>query len=94
MKPEIMNPPVEKGVTASDQGRSESERKITALIRKNVVGDKTLSVTAKNVKIITQGSKVTLKGPVKTEQEKNTIEAWAKQVVGVTDVDNQLEVKK
>ena len=45
-----------------------------------------------NVKIITNAGIVTLRGPVKTEQEKSAIEAKAKQVAGVTRVDNQLEI--
>ena len=81
-------------LTPMDQGNSGSETKITAAIRKGIMGDKTLSFVAKNVKVITVGSKVTLRGPVKSDQEKAAIEALAKQAAGVTEVDNQLEVKK
>jgi len=81
-------------VTPMDQGGSEAERKITAMIRKAVVADKSLSFTAKNVKIITIGGKVTLRGPVKTDGERAAIEAQARKTPGVTDVDNQIEVKK
>ena len=81
-------------LTPMDQGGSDAERQITAAIRRAVVGDKALSFTAKNVKIITTGTKVTLRGPVKSDQEKAVIEARAKQTAGVTEVDNQLEVKK
>lgn len=81
-------------LTPMDQGGSEAERNITASIRKGVVGDKSLSFTAKNVKIITNGTKVTLRGAVKTDQERSAIELRAKQTAGVTDVDNQIEVKK
>ena len=81
-------------LTPMDQGKSADERKITADIRKKVVADKNLSFTAKNVKIITIGTKVTLRGPVKSEQEKAAIEAYAKQIPGVSDVDDQLEIAK
>lgn len=81
-------------LTPMDQGNSSSELQITATIRKGLMGDKSLSFTAKNVKIITVGTKVTLRGPVKSEQEKASIEALAKQTSGVTEVDDQLEVKK
>jgi hyperosmotically inducible periplasmic protein len=81
-------------LTPMDQGTSWAETQITADVRKAVVGDKGLSFNAKNVKIVTVGSKVTLRGPVKTEQEKATIEALARQIASVTEVDNQLEVKK
>ena len=81
-------------LTPMDQGGSEAERNITAAIRKGVMGDKALSFTAKNVKIITTGTKVTLRGPVKSDQERSAIESRAKQTAGVTEVDNQIEVKK
>lgn len=81
-------------LTPTDQGNSTSETKITAAIRKGIMGDKNLSFAAKNVKVITTGSRVTLRGPVKSSEERATIEALARQTAGVTDVDNQLEVKQ
>lgn len=81
-------------LTPTDQGNSANETKITAEIRKQLVISKSLSMTAKNAKIITNGTKVTLRGTVKTEQEKSEIESVAKTASGVTAVDNQLEVKK
>ena len=80
-------------LTPMDQGNSASETKTSAAIRRGIVGDKSLSFMAKNVKIITVGTKVTLRGPVKTEQERAAVELLARQTTGVTDVDNQLEVK-
>jgi hyperosmotically inducible periplasmic protein len=80
-------------LTPMDQGNSGSETKITATIRKGIIADKTLSFTAKNVKVITIGSKVTLRGPVKSDREKTAIAELAQQTAGVSDVDNQLEVK-
>ncbi len=80
-------------LTPMDQGGG-ADRDITAAIRRAVVGDKALSFTAKNVKIITVGGKVTLRGPVKSDEEKSLIEAKAKAATGVASVDNQLEVKK
>ena len=70
------------------------DRDITAAIRRSVVADSSLSWNAKNVKIITVAGKVTLRGPVKSDAEKATIEAKTKAAAGVTEVDNQLEVKK
>jgi len=80
-------------LTPMDQGTSESDRKITQQIRQSVVKDGSLSFTAKNVKIITINGKVTLRGPVKTAAERTAIEAAAKNVAGVGQVDNQLDVK-
>jgi hyperosmotically inducible periplasmic protein len=81
-------------LTPMNQGNSADETKITASIRKGLMGDSSLSFTAKNVKVITVGTKVTLRGPVNSDQEKSAIEARAKQTAGVTEVDDQLEVKK
>jgi hyperosmotically inducible protein len=80
--------------TPGDQGENEADLKISAAIRKAVVDDNALSVNAHNVKIVTAGGVVTLRGPVKTEQERTAIESKAKQVAGVARVDNLLEVEK
>ena len=80
--------------TATAQGESKADIEMTAAIRKAVVDDKALSVNAKNVKIMTANGVVTLRGPVKSDEEKKSIEAKAKQVAGVTRVDNLLEVEK
>jgi hypothetical protein len=81
-------------LTPGDQGNGESDLKITQKIRQAVMADGSLSFTAKNVKIITVGGKVTLRGPVKSDAERAAIEAAAKSVAGAGQVDNQIEVKK
>jgi hyperosmotically inducible protein len=81
-------------LTPMDQSNSEGDLKITQQIRQAVMADGSLSFTAKNVKIITQKGRVTLRGPVKTEQERSAIDAAARKVAGTTEVDNQIEVKK
>jgi hyperosmotically inducible periplasmic protein len=78
--------------TAGDQSENEADRKITQEVRKSIVDDDKLSTSAQNVKIITNGGQVTLRGPVKSEQEKKEIESKAKQVAGVKNVENQLEI--
>jgi len=80
--------------TPGDQGENEADLKISSAIRKAVVDDKALSTNAHNVKIVTAGGVVTLRGPVKSEEEKTSIESKAKGVAGVTRVDNLLEVEK
>ena len=77
--------------TPLDQNENKADIQITADIRKRVVDTK-MSVNAHNVKIITQDGMVTLRGPVKTEDEKQTIEQIALAVAGADKVDNQLEV--
>ena len=62
-------------------------------IRRAVVADKSLSTYAHNIKIISEGGKVTLKGPVHTEDEKKAVEAKATEVAGVGNVTNEITVK-
>jgi len=78
--------------TPTDQGESEADRKISQNIRQAITADDSLSTNGKNVKIITSDGTVTLRGPVKNDQEKSTIAAKAQQVAGVQNVDNQLEI--
>lgn len=79
-------------LTPGDQGESEADRTITQRIRQEVVKSDALSLTAKNVKIITINSIVTLRGPVKNDNERTELTTIAKGTYGVTRVDNQLEV--
>ena len=79
--------------TSGDQAANETDRKISASVRESVVADNSLSMNARNVKIITSGGIVTLRGPVKSTEEKAAIESKAKQVAGVTRVDNLLEIE-
>jgi osmotically-inducible protein OsmY len=81
-----------EAVTPVDQANNEADLAVTQSIRQAVIADDSLSIAAKNVKIITVGGMVTLRGPVKTEGEKARIEATAKGMPGVVQVDNQLEV--
>src|SRR6478736_1807348 len=82
-------------LTPMDQGSSASDRNITQQIRKDLMKDKTLSFTAKNVKIITIDGKVTLRGAVKSEAERSAIEAAARRATGDGGkVDSQLEISK
>jgi hyperosmotically inducible periplasmic protein len=80
-------------LTPGDQSESQADRALTQEIRRAVVGDKSLSTNAKNIKIITNNGVVTLRGPVNNSQEKEKIQAKAQQIAGVQQVDNQLEVK-
>jgi hyperosmotically inducible protein len=80
--------------TPTDQGSSESDRDITARIRRDIVANDALSLNAHNVKIITVDGIVTLRGPVKTIQEKAAVAAAAQRAPGVRRVDNQLEIER
>src|SRR5579871_1446620 len=67
-------------VTADQQKSNKSDRRLTQLIRKAVVSDKTLSTSAHNVKVISRDGMVTLKGIVKSDDEKKVIEDKAVQI--------------
>jgi hyperosmotically inducible protein len=81
-------------LTPMDQNNNQTDLQITQKIRQAVMANDSLSFTAKNVKIITQNGKVTLRGPVNSTDERSAIEAAARKVAGSGQVDNQLEVKK
>jgi osmotically-inducible protein OsmY len=79
-------------VTADQQKMNPTDRNITKQIRSAIYKDKSLSTYAHNIKIISQDGKVTLRGPVRSEDEKASIEAKAAAVVGATNVTSQIEV--
>jgi len=82
-----------KGAATSDQQKmNPSDRAITQKIRAEIMKDKSLSTYAHNVKIITQDGKVTLKGPVRSGDEKSAIEAKASAIAGDGNVTSQIEV--
>lgn len=83
-----------KTVTPMDQSESASDRDVTQKIRQALVADDSLSTDAKNVKIVTNGGAVTLRGPVDSAAERATIESKARAVSGATTVQNQLEVAR
>lgn len=80
--------------TADQQKANPSDREITRKIRTSIHQDKSLSTYAHNVKIITQGGKVTLKGPVRSDAEKSAVAAKATAVVGNGNVDNQIDIAR
>ena len=81
-------------MTAGQQSNAKTDVELTRQIRRSVVKDHSLSTLAHNVKIMTVNGSVTLRGPVKTEDEKRDIASKAQAIAGADRVDNQLEVKK
>jgi hyperosmotically inducible periplasmic protein len=80
--------------TSGDQSNSSVDLKITQAIRQALMKDGELSTTAKNIKVITANGQVTLRGPVKTAQEKAKIDQLARSAAGGAQIDNQLDVKE
>ncbi len=79
-------------VTPMDQSNKPSDLKMTQEIRRAIVKDDSLSTAAKNIKIITIDGAVTLRGPVKTDQEKAEITSKVAQIAGGSTVHNEIEV--
>lgn len=83
-----------KSEPTADQGKNnQSDRELMRNIRRALLDDKSLSSNAHNAKIIAQGGKVTLKGPVRSEEEKRTVEEKATAIAGQGNVTNNLTVK-
>ena len=80
--------------TSGDQSNSSADLKITQAIRRALMKDSELSTTAKNIKVITTNGQITLRGPVKTAQEKTKIDQLARSAAGGAQIDNQLDVKE
>jgi osmotically-inducible protein OsmY len=79
--------------TADQQRNNLADRDITQQIRKSFSDDKTLSTYAHNVKVITQSGQVTLKGPVRSDEEKQALETKATAIAGEGKVTSELTVK-
>ena len=81
------------GNTADQQKENQSDRELARQIRRAIVQDKSLSTYAHNVKVVAQGGTVTLKGAVKSEEEKAAIEKKAAEVAGgPAKIQNELQV--
>ena len=81
-----------EAVTADSQSNSKGDVDLTARVRRAIINDKSLSTMAQNIKVISANGQVTLRGPVKSDQEKNAIASDVHGVDGVNNVDNRLEV--
>jgi len=79
-------------VTADQQKENATDRDLAKRIRQAVVGDKSLSTYAHNVKIVAQDGQVTLKGPVRSEAEKTAIEVKATEIAGAGKVTNDITI--
>ena len=79
--------------TSGDQSNTKEDTDVAAAIRRAIVKDGSLSVTAKNVKIVSAGKTVTLRGPVNNPGEKRKIQQLAASAAPGAKIDNQLEVK-
>lgn len=79
-------------VTAGSSKNNKTDLSLMKQIRKSIVADKSLSTDAHNIKVIAMDGSVTLKGPVRTDAEKMTVEAKAKEVAGADKVTSEISV--
>jgi len=79
--------------TAQAQSQAKADRELAAAVRKAIVGDKSLSTYAHNIKVIATNGTVTLRGPVRSSSEKAKVAELAQQVPDVQTVDNRVTVK-
>ncbi len=80
-------------VTADQQKMNATDRDLTAKVRRSIMANKSLSVYAHNVKIVSQNGIVTLKGPVRSDDEVRSIMTSATEVAGGDNVVNQMTVQ-
>ncbi len=80
--------------TADQQKSNRSDRDMTQQIRRSIAKDKSISTYGHNVKVVTQNGMVTLKGPVRSEEEKQAIQSKAAEIAGGNDkINDQMEIK-
>jgi hypothetical protein len=80
--------------TADQQKMNGPDQKLAASIRKSITDDKSLSTYAHNIKVITQDGTVTLKGPVRSEEERKSLVDKATAAAGAPDkVHDELSVQ-
>jgi osmotically-inducible protein OsmY len=79
-------------MTADQQKNDRSDLELTRDVRRSLMQDKSLSTYAHNVKVIAQNGKVTLKGPVRSDDEKAAVIAKAAEVAGQANINDQITV--
>jgi hyperosmotically inducible periplasmic protein len=80
-------------VTADQQKMNAPDGALAAKIRRSIMADKSLSTYAHNVKIIVRDGTVTLKGPVRSDSEVQSLISKATDIAGSPDkVMNQMSV--
>ena len=79
-------------LTPMDQGNSDADIAVTRTIRKALTGDDTLSINAKNLKVITSDGVVVLRGPVASQAEADAVMRHVRTAAGSTRIENQIAV--
>jgi len=82
----------DSAVTADQQKMNAADRELAQKVRKAITADKSLSTYAHNVKVVARDGSVTLKGPVRSAEEKTAVEAKATEAAGAGKVTNELTI--
>jgi osmotically-inducible protein OsmY len=80
--------------TPLDQSNDQDAIELTAGIRRAVLEDSSLSTSAHNIKIVTNGNAVTLRGPVESADEKQRVESLAVKAATGMQVRNELSIAR
>jgi hyperosmotically inducible periplasmic protein len=83
----------QNNTTADQQKNDPADRELAQKIRQSINSDKSISTDGHNVKVIVRDGMVTLKGPVKSEEEKRNIDGKAADLAGADKVSDKLTVK-
>jgi hyperosmotically inducible protein len=78
--------------TAQDQPNDRADCLTAARVRRAIMADDSLSIYAQNVKIIVAKGRVTLEGPVCSDDERQSILFDVATVVAQSTIDNKLTI--
>jgi hypothetical protein len=81
------------GAETETVDRATVDRQVTQRIRRALVSDDTLSIAARNIFVSTTEGVVTLRGVVRSEQERQTILEAVRAVPEVRRIEEELEVR-
>ena len=81
-----------EGVNVQVQGTTDSDRALGQQITQQLRADSELSAALPMLRIKIDNGKATLRGNVKSEDQKKKVESTVQQVTGVSSVENQLRV--
>jgi hypothetical protein len=94
-QPATTTPSVQTQPAWADKGEEsdlKADENAIKLIRRSLSTNKSLPTNGKDVILIIADGTITLRGAVRSEQEKLSIGAMARQYAGTMDINNQLEV--
>lgn len=80
-------------LTPLDQSNDPADLLMTQRIRQGLVAQESLSAAAKNLMVVTIQGKVTIRGPVESEEEKVRVENLIRKMAGDANTVSQIEIK-